>query len=132
MEAKIEHLKLISGAISRMAGNSFLLRGWAVTLVVGIFALSGKKVEGAHYLLAYIPIIAFWFLDGYYLFQERMFRDLYNDVASRDPANVDFSLDTRQYRDGQSVAKAMFSTTPRLLYGALAVVVLIVIITSSV
>ncbi len=32
MEQKIKHLEFIQAAINRMAGNSFLLKGWTVTL----------------------------------------------------------------------------------------------------
>ena len=38
MDNKIKHLELIQGIINRMAGNSFMLKGWAVTLVAGIFS----------------------------------------------------------------------------------------------
>ena len=37
---KLKHLEFIQGIITRMANNSFMLKGWAVTLVAGIFALS--------------------------------------------------------------------------------------------
>ena len=40
MDKKINHLQMIQGVISRMASNSFALKGWAVTLVAGIFALA--------------------------------------------------------------------------------------------
>ncbi|WP_373482985.1 hypothetical protein [Acetobacterium sp.] len=40
MENKTKHLEMIQSVISRMAGNSFTLKGWAVTLIAGIFALS--------------------------------------------------------------------------------------------
>lgn len=33
---KVSHLEMIQGVINRMAGNSFALKGWAVTLVAGI------------------------------------------------------------------------------------------------
>lgn len=39
MESKIKHLEMIQGIINRMASNSFYLKGWAVTLVAGIFAI---------------------------------------------------------------------------------------------
>lgn len=50
-----------------MAGNSFLLKGWAVTLIAGIFALSSNDTDKLYFLVAYIPILVFWALDSYYL-----------------------------------------------------------------
>ena len=42
MENYRKHLEIIQGVINRMASNSFSLKGWAVTLVVGIFTLFEK------------------------------------------------------------------------------------------
>jgi len=47
MEAKIKHLELIQTVISRMARNSFILKGWGVTLISAIFALTVGKSERA-------------------------------------------------------------------------------------
>ena len=57
MEDKRKHLELVQGVINRMAGNSFMLKGWAVTLVAGIFALAGKDTDKLYFLVAYVPII---------------------------------------------------------------------------
>ena len=72
MENKIKHLEMIQGIINRMASNSFSLKGWAVTLVAGIFVLAGKETDKLYFLVAYIPVIVFWWLDAYYLLQERL------------------------------------------------------------
>ena len=69
MDAKMQHLQMIQDIISRMAGNSFLLKGWAVTLIAGIFALSSNDTDKLYFLVAYIPILVFWGLDSYYLCQ---------------------------------------------------------------
>lgn len=59
MESKIKHLEMIQGIINRMASNSFYLKGWAVTLVAGIFAISAKDSEKTFFLISYIPILIF-------------------------------------------------------------------------
>lgn len=92
MENKLKHLELVQGVINRMANNSFLLKGWAVTLVAGIFALAGKDTDKLYFLAAYIPIIVFWGLDAYYLYQERLYRSLYDKVRYTDEDKIDFSL----------------------------------------
>ena len=65
---------MIQNIISRMANNSFLLKGWTVTLVAGIFAISSKEADKIYFLIAYIPVFVFWGLDSYYLLQERLYR----------------------------------------------------------
>ncbi len=59
VENKIKYLELVQSIISRMANNSFMLKGWAVTLISGIFVLSGKDTDELYFLVAYIPIIIF-------------------------------------------------------------------------
>ena len=91
-ENKIRHLEMIQGIINRMASNSFMLKGWAVTLVAGVFALAAKDTDKLYFLVAYIPVIIFWGLDSYYLLQERLYRDLYKKVCSIDEKDINFSL----------------------------------------
>lgn len=97
MEKKIKHLEMIQGVINRMAGNSFALKGWAVTLVAGIFALAGKDAAPLYFLATYIPVVVFWWLDAYYLWQERLYRSLYEKVRSTDENHIDFSLKATPY-----------------------------------
>jgi hypothetical protein len=73
MEDKRMHLEFIQGVIHRMARNSFLLKGWAVTLVSALLALSAGGAFRRDVIVAYLPLIGFWMLDGYFLHQERLF-----------------------------------------------------------
>lgn len=95
---KVSHLEMIQGVINRMAGNSFALKGWAVTLVAGIFALSSKDADRTYFIVAYIPIIVFWFLDSYYLLQERLFRSLYEDARKPNSTVTNFSMNIAPYK----------------------------------
>lgn len=92
MDNKIKHLEMIQNIINRMAANSFALKGWAVTLVAGIFVLATNDTDKMYFLVAYIPIIVFWFLDSYYLLQERLFRALYNKVRNMPEQQIDFNM----------------------------------------
>lgn len=99
MENKIAHLKLIQSVISRMARNSFLIKGWSVTLVSALLALSANKMNINFVYLAYFPVLMFWLLDGYFLRQELLFRKLYDAVRVSPEDAVDFSMDTRKVED---------------------------------
>lgn len=86
-----KHLEFLQLTITRMAANSFLIKGWSVTLVVGLLAFTLDRdhtTRGA--LIGLLPAFLFWFLDAYYLYQERLFRRLYDIVRVRD--RTDFSL----------------------------------------
>ena len=41
-----------------------------------------------------MPAIIFWGLDGYFLWEEKKFRALYNRVRGLDEGEIDFSMDT--------------------------------------
>lgn len=92
MDNKIKYLEMIQNIINRMAKNSFMLKGWAVTLVAGIFVLAEKDTDKMYFLVTYIPVVIFWALDAYYLLQERLYRNLYEKVCLLDNNEIDFSL----------------------------------------
>ncbi len=78
---KLKHLEFIQNVITRMNTNSFQIKGWAVTLVSATLALYASTKNDCFILVGVFPSLIFWFLDAYYLTQERKFRGLYNDVA---------------------------------------------------
>jgi len=92
-EDRRKHLEMIQGVINRLAGNSFAVKGWAVTLVAALFALAAQGTNPKFVYIAFVPVLAFWLLDAYFLRQERLFRALY-DAATRS-ASTDYSMDTR-------------------------------------
>jgi hypothetical protein len=95
---KLKHLDFIQDTISRMAGHSFLLKGWSITLIAGIFALSARDSNHYFITLVYYPTILFWFLDGYFLQQERLYRSLYDEVRKMDEIQIDFSMNTDKFK----------------------------------
>jgi len=93
MDAMHTHLEIIQGVINRLSNNSFLLKGWSVILVSGLFALAAKDTKPFFVYIAYFPCLIFWGLDGYFLWQERLFRGLYNKVRVTDPKKIDYSME---------------------------------------
>lgn len=93
MENKVKHLEMIQGVINRLSHNSFLLKGWSVILVSGLFAFAAKNSNHIFIILAYFPALVFWVLDGYFLWQEKLFRKLYDKVREMEESQIDFSMD---------------------------------------
>lgn len=129
MENKRKHLEFITGAINRMAGNLFFLRGWTITLISGFFALFIKDRNFNYIFIVYFLIIAFWILDGFFLSQERLFRALYNHVRKLDEKEIDFSMDTSEYKKDcrNSWLSSMGSSTLILFYLPLVIVMLLIL-----
>lgn len=128
MEGKLKHLELIQGVVNRLSTNSFLLKGWSVVLVSALFALSAPTANPGFIFLAYFPAFIFWGLDGYFLWQEKMFRDLYNEV--REQEETDFSMDAKA-ASKKTLMGSIFSSTIVAFHGvvvfAIVVVMLIII-----
>src|SRR2546422_493386 len=97
MENKLKHLDFIQAVISRMGSNSFLVKGWAVTLVAALFALAAKDSNVRFVYVAYLPVLAFWSLDTFFLRQARLYRNLYDAVRAKAPEQIDFDLNASSY-----------------------------------
>lgn len=130
MDRMLKHLELIQGVINRLSTNSFLLKGWTVVVVSALFALAARESRAAFAFLAYIPAIVFWGLDGYFLWQERLYRALYDDVRVRAEADIDFSMDTGRFKSGpgRSWVEAVLSRTLLVFHGVLLLAIVVVMI----
>jgi hypothetical protein len=127
MENKLKHLEFIQNIITRMNANSFVIKGWSVTLVSALFALAADKSNLNFVLVAYVPVLMFWVLDGYFLSQERQYRGLYKNIAAKNENDIDFNLKATDYnKDENTWCRSTFSTTLNIFHGALLSVVLLV------
>lgn len=128
MENKWKHLEFIQGVISRMAGNLFFLRGWTITLIAALFTFFVKGENTDFIFVVYFPVIIFWILDGYFLSQERLFRALYNHVRKLDEKDIDFSMNTSEYKKDKRNGWicSMFSGTLLFFYLPLVAIMLLV------
>ena len=128
MESKLKHLEMIQGVINRLASNSFRIKGWTVVLVAALVAVLARegRIEFAH--IALFPVLLFWGLDGYFLWQERRFRSLYDNVRSKEESEIDYSMDTGSL---PKIARntwlgATFSITLFVFYAALVISVILI------
>lgn len=127
MDRKLKHLEFIQGVVNRLSTNSFLLKGWSVVLVSALFVLSGTETNPKFMWLAFLPVLVFWGLDGYFLWQERLYRRLYDRVREQGPDNIDFSMDTRDFLDDVGGwLRAVFSLTLIPFHGVLVAAIIVV------
>ena len=124
-ENRIRYLEATQRVIDRLSNISFILKGWAVSLVAGLMALAASGSNQDYVLITYIPIAVFWFMDAYFLMMERQYRELFN-------RNTDLSQQLAQFtikrNKGNIVifGKALFSITMMLTYIPLILSTLIV------
>ena len=129
MDSKIAHLEMVQAVITRMAGNSFLIKGWSITLVAALFALAAANTNELFIYLAYFPTFMFWALDAYFLRQERLFRKLYDHVRTIDDRPVDFSMKTELFEENvDGTWSVAWSPTLCLFHGTITGTVLVVML----
>lgn len=129
-EYMLKEIELIQDIIKRMASNSFMIKGWAITLVVVTLLLKGEKYQ---VLIAFIPLLVFWFLDAYFLWQERMYRKLYDWVINNRLKTDEhlFNMNAKhRFKDPvksrfRIIFSIMFSITLGWFYGSIAFLIVI-------
>lgn len=127
MDNKLKHLEFIQQAIARMAANSFLIKGWTITLVSALFALAAKDANVRYIAIAYLPVPVFWLLDGYYLWQERLFRALYDRIRVTPPESIDFSMKTDDFVGGKNAwSRCILSRALLIFYPSLIAMMLVI------
>ena len=127
MDNKTKHLEMIQGIINRLSTNSFLLKGWSVVLVSALFALSAADANPAYVFLAYFPAVVFWGLDGFFLWEEKKYRALYDHVRRQDESAVDFSMDTTvSQEEAKNWVDATMSKTLIPFHGVLIIAIVVV------
>lgn len=97
---KIKHLEFLQNIITRMNSNSFLIKGWTITIISALLALSSKEANINFIYILFVVIPSFWILDGFYLSQERQYRALYNLVCSKTDDVIDFNMDVSGFNKG--------------------------------
>lgn len=125
-EKKVKHLEFIQSNIARMNQCSFQMKGWAITVVTALLALYAASIapelgqgKNMFIFVAIAPTVIFWFLDSFYLQQERKFRGLYNDLIDEKRCTEirDYEMPLNRYCGCQyCLLKIMWSKTEAILY----------------
>jgi hypothetical protein len=129
-----KEIDLIQGTITRVANNSFLLKGWLVSLIAIVLALTKETIVATDLtyfsLILLLPVIVFWYLDAFFLHKEKCYRKLYEWVIVNRSKTQEYSYDLNYKRfekEVKNIFQIMFSKTLWSFYG-LIVVVLIALI----
>jgi len=127
METKLKHLEFIQNVMNRLSTSSFFLKGWTVVLVASLFVLSQQNTNGGFLYLALLPTLVFWGLDGFFLWKEKAYRTLYDNVRSKEPEEIDFDMDaTGEGDDLAGWLDAVFSKTLLPFHGVMVTSIVVV------
>lgn len=127
-EKVAKHLEMTQAVINRLGNNSFQLKGWSMTIIVTATVLIARyDIQNPCLILSLIiPILGFWILDGYFLWKERLFRKIYDDVRCQ--SDTDYKMDVAKHKNKPkcSWVSAIFSVTLVIFY-SLEVVLTVVV-----
>lgn len=89
----IKTIDLLQSCITRMSQNSFMVKGWTITLTGIILALVPETFDVRLLcIICLILILCFWILDTFYLQKERLFRHKYK-LLIKNPERDDLFFD---------------------------------------
>ena len=117
-----KEIDLIQGCINRMAQNSFMLKGWALTIFAGVTAFTKAQNFSDPVTLIFttiVPFVCFWLLDTFFLQTEKKYRKMYEEMLIKRKANNtdgQYYLNPRRFKV-ECFLKVMFSITMVLFYG---------------
>lgn len=129
-----KEVDLIQGCITRMSQNSFLVKGWLISIISVAMTFLPEDFNG-WFVIGFLVIIsfAFWYLDAYFLNKERLYREKYSwviqvrlegnqeHVFDLDPDNENMSLNGFEK---ESIWKVMRSDTLKVFYGIILAILL--------
>jgi hypothetical protein len=130
-----KEIDLIQGVINRMANNSFLLKGWLVSLIAVILALTKDTIVATELsyfnLILLLPVIVFWYLDAFFLHKEKCYRKLYEWVIANRATTTDYSYDLNYMRfekEVKNIFQIMVSLKSTLLpfYGFIVLILIVI------
>jgi hypothetical protein len=139
---RIKHMEMIQAVVSRLGNNSFVVKGWAITVAGAFFAFAVDRDDSSIAFAGLVPVIAFYWVDVYFLQAERLFRVLFEQVRAGDPSVEPFYMNAtssefreRMSASGKDVSWQATSWRPTLfgfyLALALAGVLISVLLSSS-
>lgn len=105
-EIMFKEIDLIQSCITRMAQNSFMVKGWLITLITAVLTLKPEKVDvDIICLICAISTFCFWALDAFFLKTERLYRMKYEWIIKNRMNSDDYMFDLNPYNSKMWIKK---------------------------
>lgn len=117
-------LEFIQDAINRFSSQSFIIKGWTITVLTALMVFLKESPELKYNLLFGFLIFSFCGLDSYYLQQERKYRIHFNNILNDKTNKID--MDIFYLSKKVNYFSCYFSKTMILFYGSLVLFILII------
>lgn len=107
---------MIESIIDRMSNKSGNIKGFAVSIVAGVTALSFKETSPWVLLLSFLTIFIFLWMDIYYLGMERKYKFFYKQVCKGKEVDFNLSLDLKESEIKKAKATKLQCLTSKSVY----------------
>lgn len=61
-----KEIDLIQNCINRMSNNSFLLKGWLITIIAAVVTLSQADLDNVVFFVLVFSTLIFWWMDAFF------------------------------------------------------------------
>lgn len=125
---KRSHLEFIQGVINRLSSNTFLFKGWSITIIGAVFTAMIATNNNDFLWLILGIVLMFWVIDAYYLMLERGYRRLYKQVAETSSEKIDYGMNIGQFIKFSAWLEALRRPVLLLFYGVILMIIIGIII----
>jgi len=119
----VKEMEFIQSVITRMASNSFMLKGWLIGILSFILAFNKEAIfanSPQYAIVLAMPVMIFWYLDAFFLYTEQQYRELYKEVSTNrfkylfggrlpDGMSHLFNLDYTRFEDFRVARKSIWA-----------------------
>lgn len=128
-EQVVRHLEITQGVVDRLAGNSFSVKSWSMAIMsAAVLFINQDNNAYSHFLILtfLIPIFGFWLLDGYFLWQERLFRGIYDDIRQQESTDFKMNISAQLKKVDNKWRDSVCSLTLGIFYSVEIIFIVIV------
>lgn len=105
-EIMFKEIDLIQSCITRMSQNSFIVKGWLITLLTVILTLKPEIIDvDILCLICAFSTLFFWALDAFSLKTEKLYRMKYEWVIKNRINSDDYMFDLNPYNSEMWIKK---------------------------
>lgn len=114
------HLEMVTRSMERMAKNSAMFKAWSITAFSIVSAVAIDKDRYELFIVNLIVVIGFYVADSYYLWLEKVFVKLYEEVARGD--STDYIMNIEKHKKSCTLRSAFFSVA-QVFYLVLTIII---------
>lgn len=131
-ESVRHYISLLQDNINRMALNCRNCKTWLMPILIAVFTLPVSSVDPSKQLMVAIATtVLFFFMDTYYLGEEKRFRDIERSFVDKVRSGMEYEQDLYYFTSDvnskyEYLLKGIQSNSTFVFYGVILVVIMLI------